>query len=91
MRQLRDDERKDCQVIVLAYQYDTLSQENPILSRSREARVLTWHIAKRVSTILMIPVDNFEIHGTSIASYGLDSIIGVKVHLATEAAQQMGV
>ncbi|KAI3325985.1 putative polyketide synthase [Xylariaceae sp. AK1471] len=37
------------------------------------------HIAKRVSTILMIPVDGFEFRGPSIASYGLDSMIGAEM------------
>lgn len=34
------------------------------------------HIAKRVGIILMIPVEEMDLNGPSIASYGLDSMIG---------------
>ncbi|OTA90931.1 hypothetical protein M434DRAFT_33160 [Hypoxylon sp. CO27-5] len=37
------------------------------------------HIAKRVSSILMIPLEDFELEGRSIASYGLDSMIGAEM------------
>ncbi|KAI1635007.1 ketoacyl-synt-domain-containing protein [Biscogniauxia mediterranea] len=37
------------------------------------------HIAKRVSSVLMIPVEDFELEGRSIASYGLDSMIGAEM------------
>ncbi|KAI2609240.1 hypothetical protein GGR54DRAFT_643554 [Hypoxylon sp. NC1633] len=37
------------------------------------------HIAKRMSEILMIPVDSFELDGPSLASYGLDSMIGLEM------------
>lgn len=37
---------------------------------------IAQHIAKRMSSILMIPVDDFELDGPSLASYGLDSMIG---------------
>jgi hypothetical protein len=37
------------------------------------------HIAKRVSIILMIPVDDIELNGPSVASYGLDSMIGAEM------------
>ncbi|KAI1139424.1 ketoacyl-synt-domain-containing protein [Hypoxylon sp. FL0543] len=37
------------------------------------------HIAKRVSSILMIPLEDFELDGRSIASYGLDSMIGAEM------------
>ncbi|KAK1979454.1 putative polyketide synthase [Colletotrichum cereale] len=37
------------------------------------------HIAKRVSIILMIAVEDMELEGPSIASYGLDSMIGAEM------------
>ena len=43
-------------------------------------RVVSEHIARRMSSILMIPFDNFELDGqASIASYGLDSMIGAEL------------
>ncbi|KAI0467334.1 hypothetical protein F4859DRAFT_495046 [Xylaria cf. heliscus] len=43
-------------------------------------RAVSEHIAKRLSSILMIPFDNFELDGqASIASYGLDSMIGAEL------------
>ncbi|KAI1751035.1 hypothetical protein F4782DRAFT_201506 [Xylaria castorea] len=42
-------------------------------------RAISEHIARRLSSILMIPFDNFELHGAaSVASYGLDSMIGAE-------------
>lgn len=41
--------------------------------------VIAEHIAKRMSNILMIPVDDFELDGPSLGSYGLDSMIGVEM------------
>jgi hypothetical protein len=41
--------------------------------------VIADHIAKRVSGILMIPTEDFELDGPSIASYGLDSMIGAEM------------
>lgn len=40
---------------------------------------IAWHIAKRVSIILMVPLESFEIRGRSVASYGLDSMIGAEM------------
>ena len=37
------------------------------------------YIAKRMSEILMIPVENLELDGPSLGSYGLDSMIGVEM------------
>ena len=37
------------------------------------------HAVKRCSSILMTPVENFELEGKSIASYGLDSMIGAEL------------
>ena len=37
------------------------------------------HIAKRMSTVLMIPADDFDLSGPSLASYGLDSMIGAEM------------
>ncbi|XXH00491.1 hypothetical protein Hte_006837 [Hypoxylon texense] len=45
----------------------------------RAIEVIAKHIAKRVSSILMIPADDFELDGPSIASYGLDSMIGAEM------------
>ncbi|KAI4157773.1 MAG: hypothetical protein L6R39_000604 [Caloplaca ligustica] len=36
------------------------------------------HIAKRMSSILMIPADEVELDGPSLGSYGLDSMIGAE-------------
>ncbi|KAI2634451.1 hypothetical protein GGS21DRAFT_543554 [Xylaria nigripes] len=42
-------------------------------------KVISEHIARRLSSILMIPIDCFEVEGSaSIASYGLDSMIGAE-------------
>ena len=41
--------------------------------------VIAKHIAKRMSSILMISADDFELDGPSLASYGLDSMIGVEM------------
>ncbi|GAW27057.1 putative polyketide [Rosellinia necatrix] len=52
------------------------------LSESHEAlvKVISEHIARRMSSILMIPCENFELNGSaSIASYGLDSMIGAEL------------
>ncbi|RYP41605.1 hypothetical protein DL767_000947 [Monosporascus sp. MG133] len=37
------------------------------------------HVLKRMSGILMIPVEGFELDGPSLASYGLDSMIGAEM------------
>ncbi|KAJ8122943.1 hypothetical protein ONZ43_g990 [Nemania bipapillata] len=52
---------------------------------------IAQHIGKRVATILMLPIDSFELRGPSIASYGLDSMIGAELQLAAEVAEHMGV
>ncbi|KAF2972065.1 hypothetical protein GQX73_g1627 [Xylaria multiplex] len=52
------------------------------VSESPEAalKVISEHIARRMSSILMIPFDNFDLDGlASIASYGLDSMIGAEL------------
>ncbi|KAI5926673.1 ketoacyl-synt-domain-containing protein [Camillea tinctor] len=51
------------------------------LAESREAALeaIALHIAKRVSSILMIPAEDFELEGRSVASYGLDSMIGTEM------------
>ena len=41
--------------------------------------VIAKHIAQRMSIILLIPVDDFELDGPSLASYGLDSMIGAEM------------
>lgn len=41
--------------------------------------VIARHIMKRVSSILMIAIDEFELDGLSLASYGLDSMIGTEM------------
>ena len=41
--------------------------------------VIATHIAKRMSAILMISIDDFELDGPSLGSYGLDSIIGAEM------------
>ncbi|KAI0384272.1 putative polyketide synthase [Hypomontagnella monticulosa] len=40
---------------------------------------IAWYIAKRVSTILMVPFESLAIRGHSIASYGLDSMVGAEM------------
>lgn len=42
-------------------------------------QTIAAHVAKRVSIILMIPVEDIELDGPSIASYGLDSMIGAEM------------
>ncbi|KAL8981793.1 MAG: hypothetical protein Q9205_003521 [Flavoplaca limonia] len=41
--------------------------------------MISRYIAKRMSEILMIPVENLELDGPSLGSYGLDSMIGVEM------------
>ncbi|KAI1348949.1 hypothetical protein F5Y01DRAFT_290832 [Xylaria sp. FL0043] len=41
--------------------------------------VIATHIMQRMSGILMIPVDDFEVDGPSLGSYGLDSMIGAEM------------
>ena len=41
--------------------------------------VIAKYIAKRMSNILMVPVDEFELDGPSLGSYGLDSMIGAEM------------
>ncbi|KAH7311404.1 hypothetical protein B0I35DRAFT_357003 [Stachybotrys elegans] len=40
---------------------------------------ISSHVVKRVSSILMIPVEDFDVDGPSLASYGLDSMIGAEL------------
>lgn len=42
-------------------------------------QTIAAHVAKRVSIILMIPAEDIELDGPSIASYGLDSMIGAEM------------
>ncbi|KAI8948157.1 hypothetical protein F4801DRAFT_604654 [Xylaria longipes] len=43
-------------------------------------KAVSEHIARRLSSILLVPFDNFELDGlASIASYGLDSMIGAEL------------
>lgn len=46
---------------------------------SAALETIARHIFKRVAVILMIPEDNFEPEGRSVASYGLDSMIGTEM------------
>ncbi|KAI0554405.1 hypothetical protein F4679DRAFT_570392 [Xylaria curta] len=41
--------------------------------------VIATHIMERMSGILMIPVDDFEVEGHSLGSYGLDSMVGTEM------------
>ncbi|RYC58310.1 hypothetical protein CHU98_g7900 [Xylaria longipes] len=41
--------------------------------------VIATHIMQRMSGILMIPVDDFEVEGPSLGSYGLDSMVGIEM------------
>ncbi|KAL8898088.1 MAG: hypothetical protein Q9192_002255 [Flavoplaca navasiana] len=41
--------------------------------------VISRYIAKRMSEILMIPLESLELDGPSLSSYGLDSMIGVEM------------
>ncbi|KAI1270610.1 ketoacyl-synt-domain-containing protein [Xylariaceae sp. FL1019] len=41
--------------------------------------VITQHVARRMSGVLMIPEDEFELDGPSLASYGLDSMVGAEM------------
>lgn len=41
--------------------------------------VMTGHIAKRMSGILMTSVDDFELNGPLLGSYGLDSMMGAEM------------
>ncbi|TAQ89187.1 hypothetical protein B7494_g2486 [Chlorociboria aeruginascens] len=42
-------------------------------------KAISLHIMKRCSSILMLAVETFEYEGSSIASYGLDSMIGAEL------------
>ncbi|KAI3326287.1 ketoacyl-synt-domain-containing protein [Xylariaceae sp. AK1471] len=41
--------------------------------------VIAAHIMQRMSGILMIPVEDFEVDGPSLGSYGLDSMVGTEM------------
>ncbi|KAI1825276.1 hypothetical protein F4861DRAFT_538181 [Xylaria intraflava] len=41
--------------------------------------VIATHIMERMSGILMIPLEDFEVDGPSLGSYGLDSMIGTEM------------
>lgn len=51
------------------------------LAESADAAIkaIAQHIMKRCSSILMVAVESFEFDGLSIASYGLDSMIGAEL------------
>ena len=51
------------------------------LAKSVDAAIegIAQHVMKRASSILMVPVESFEMEGDSIASYGLDSMIGAEL------------
>lgn len=51
------------------------------LAKSFDAAIKTiaQHVMKRASSILMVPVESFAMEGGSIASYGLDSMIGAEL------------
>ena len=51
------------------------------LAESVDAAVdaIAQHVMKRASGILMVPAESFEMEGASIASYGLDSMIGAEL------------
>ena len=40
---------------------------------------IVQHVVKRCASILMTPVESFELDGRSISSYGLDSMIGAEL------------
>jgi hypothetical protein len=40
---------------------------------------IAMYVVKRMSGILMIPIEQFELNGRSLASYGLDSMIGAEM------------
>ncbi|KAL8832579.1 MAG: hypothetical protein Q9170_004823 [Blastenia crenularia] len=42
-------------------------------------RAISQHTMQRCSSILMVPIESFEYAGPSIASYGLDSMIGAEL------------
>ncbi|KAI1121261.1 hypothetical protein F5Y10DRAFT_256700 [Nemania abortiva] len=49
-------------------------------SREAAVKVISEHVARRMSSILMIPFESFELDGVApIASYGLDSMIGAEL------------
>ncbi|KAI8625677.1 ketoacyl-synt-domain-containing protein [Xylariaceae sp. FL1651] len=41
--------------------------------------VIATHIVQRMSGILMIPAEDFELEGPSLGSYGLDSMVGAEM------------
>ena len=51
------------------------------LAESFDAAIETiaQHVMKRASSILRVPAESFEMEGASIASYGLDSMIGAEL------------
>jgi hypothetical protein len=43
------------------------------------ANVVAQHVMQRCASILMLPVETFVMNGRSVASYGLDSMIGAEL------------
>ncbi|KAL9030784.1 MAG: hypothetical protein Q9196_001134 [Gyalolechia fulgens] len=48
-------------------------------SATEAISIISEHIMKRCSRILMTPVEDFEVDGPSVADYGLDSMIGAEL------------
>ncbi|KAI1332741.1 ketoacyl-synt-domain-containing protein [Xylariaceae sp. FL0255] len=48
-------------------------EDGPVLA------IIAAHIARRMSEILMIPEENFDLNGRSLGSYGLDSMVGTEM------------
>lgn len=48
-------------------------------SEDKAIQVIAEYVAKKCSNILMVPITDFELDGSSVASYGLDSMIGAEL------------
>lgn len=49
------------------------------MSEAQMAKTIGMHIIQRVARILMLPVETFDFQQHSVASYGVDSMIGVEL------------
>ena len=59
--------------------FDGVLKDALAVSVEKAIEVIAQHIVKRCSSILLTPVEDFELDDRSVASYGLDSMIGAEL------------
>jgi hypothetical protein len=59
--------------------FDAEIQAAKAKGRDEVILIIAQHIARRCSSILMVPIEDLDLNGPSIAGYGLDSMIGAEM------------